>query len=207
MEGSSKMKAERKPVREDSGGAWPVVAQQRLRWLQLGWAGGVWPRGPQHHFLSPGPARFALFLLCCMETLLPSHMAPTHRLQPSDVRKIILELRPMSKGLLQDYLKKEMGLPESNHSSLPCLSSDSQLPHINGSAILPYFRAIRPLSDKNTIDKIIEQLDKLKFQREPEAEVSMPADNFERKNFILAVLQQFSACLEHVLQSLNSGSQ
>ncbi|XP_045313602.1 interleukin-31 [Leopardus geoffroyi] len=154
-----------------------------------------------------GPARFALFLLCCMETLLPSHMAPTHRLQPSDVRKIILELRPMSKGLLQDYLKKEMGLPESNHSSLPCLSSDSQLPHINGSAILPYFRAIRPLSDKNTIDKIIEQLDKLKFQREPEAEVSMPADSFERKNFILAVFQQFSACLEHVLQSLNSGSQ
>lgn len=109
--------------------------------------------------------------------------------------------------LLVPQLKKEMGLPESNHSSLPCLSSDSQLPHINGSAILPYFRAIRPLSDKNTIDKIIEQLDKLKFQREPEAEVSMPADNFERKNFILAVLQQFSACLEHVLQSLNSGPQ
>lgn len=39
-----------------------------------------------------------------METLLTSHTAPTHRLPPSDVRKIILELQPLSKGLLEDYV-------------------------------------------------------------------------------------------------------
>ncbi|EFB19367.1 hypothetical protein PANDA_000910, partial [Ailuropoda melanoleuca] len=109
--------------------------------------------------------------------------------------------------LLIPQLKKEMGLPESNHSWMPCLTSDSQAPHINSSAILPYFRAIRPLSDKNVIDKIIEQLDKLKFQHEPETEVSVPADTFEGKSFILTILQQFSACLERVFKSLNPGPQ
>uniref|UniRef100_A0A452TFR3 Interleukin 31 n=1 Tax=Ursus maritimus TaxID=29073 RepID=A0A452TFR3_URSMA len=160
-----------------------------------------------HRFLSPVPAGFALFLLCYMETLLTSHTAPTHRLPPSDVRKIILELQPLSKGLLEDYVSKETGLPESNHSLVPCLTSDSEAPHINSSAILPYFRAIRPLSDKNVIDKIIEQLDKLKFQHEPETEVSVPADTFEGKSFILTILQQFSACLERVFKSLNPGAQ
>ncbi|KAF3820634.1 interleukin-31 [Mirounga leonina] len=154
-----------------------------------------------------GPARFALFLLCFMETSLTSQTVPIHQLQPSDVRKIILELQPLSKGLLEDYLKKEMGVPESNHFLLPCLTSDSQPPRINSSAILPYFRAIRPLSDKNIINKIIEQLDKLKFQHEPETEVSVPADTFESKSFILTILQQFSACLGHVLKSLNPGPQ
>uniref|UniRef100_A0A673UTR1 Interleukin 31 n=1 Tax=Suricata suricatta TaxID=37032 RepID=A0A673UTR1_SURSU len=153
-----------------------------------------------------GPAGFALFLLCCMETLLCSHTAPTHRLQPNEVRKILLELRHLSKGLLEDY-KKETQLPQSNRSSLPCLTSDSQPPHINSSAILPYFRAIRTLSDKNAVDKVLEQLDKLKFQHEPETEVSMPKDTFERKTFTLTVLQQFSVCLDGVLKSLKSGPQ
>ncbi|XP_072581357.1 interleukin-31 [Vulpes vulpes] len=154
-----------------------------------------------------GPSRFALFLLCSMETLLSSHMAPTHQLPPSDVRKIILELQPLSRGLLEDYQKKETGVPESNRTLLPCLTSDSQPPRLNSSAILPYFRAIRPLSDKNIIDKIIEQLDKLKFQHEPETEISVPADTFECKSFILTILQQFSACLESVFKSLTSGPQ
>ncbi|XP_077604113.1 interleukin-31 [Crocuta crocuta] len=158
-------------------------------------------------FSHTGPARFALFLLCCMEASLFSHMAPTRRLPASDIRKIILELRPLSKRLLEDY--QETGVPASNHSSLPlpCLTSDSQPPHINSSAVLPYFRAIRRLPDKNTIDKIIEQLDKLTSQHEPETEVSMPADNFQCKSFILTVLQQFSACLDGMLKSLSSGPQ
>lgn len=109
--------------------------------------------------------------------------------------------------LLIPQLKKEMGVPESNHFLLPCLTSDSQPPRINSSAILPYFRAIRPLSDKNIINKIIEQLDKLKLQHEPETEVSVPADTFESKSFILTILQQFSACLGHVFKSLNPGPQ
>lgn len=57
------------------------------------------------------------------------------------------------------------------------------------------------------IDKITEQLDKLKFQHEPETEVSVPADTFESKSFILTILQQFSACLERVFKSLNPGPQ
>lgn len=39
-----------------------------------------------------------------MGTLLSSHMVLTHRLSPRDVRKIILELQPLSKKLLQDYV-------------------------------------------------------------------------------------------------------
>ncbi|XP_022372792.1 interleukin-31 [Enhydra lutris kenyoni] len=153
------------------------------------------------------PTRFALFLLCCMETSMTSHAAPVQGLQPRDVRKIILELQHLSKGLLEDYLKRETGVPESNHFLLPCLTSDSQPLRINSSAILPYFRAIKPLSDKNMIDKITEQLDKLKFQHEPETEVPVPADTFESKSFILTILQQFSACLERVFKSLNPGPQ
>lgn len=109
--------------------------------------------------------------------------------------------------LLIPQQKKETGVPESNRTLLLCLTSDSQPPRLNSSAILPYFRAIRPLSDKNIIDKIIEQLDKLKFQHEPETEISVPADTFECKSFILTILQQFSACLESVFKSLNSGPQ
>lgn len=109
--------------------------------------------------------------------------------------------------LLIPQLKRETGVPESNHFLLPCLTSDSQPLRINSSAILPYFRAIKPLSDKNMIDKITEQLDKLKFQHEPETEVSVPADTFESKSFILTILQQFSACLERVFKSLNPGPQ
>lgn len=39
-----------------------------------------------------------------METSLTSHAAPAQQLQPRDVRKIILELQHLSKGLLEDYV-------------------------------------------------------------------------------------------------------
>lgn len=141
----------------------------------------------------------------------PPPLAPAHPRGSSDVSvgASSCYCKPNAQAflLLIPQLKKETGLPESNHSLVPCLTSDSEAPHINSSAILPYFRAIRPLSDKNVIDKIIEQLDKLKFQHEPETEVSVPADTFEGKSFILTILQQFSACLERVFKSLNPGAQ
>ncbi|KAI5166286.1 interleukin-31 [Manis pentadactyla] len=155
-----------------------------------------------------GPARLALFLLCCMGTLLSSHMVLRHRLPPRDVRKIVLELQPLSKKLLQDYLNKEMGVPESSRYPLPCFTSDSQQPHsINSRAILPYFKAIRPLLNNTDISEIIQQLDKLKFHHAPETKISVPTDTFECKRFILTILQQFSMCVERTLKSMNSGAQ
>lgn len=89
-------------VSSDRGKDWRGSASSGYSWAGQGWS--VWSLASQYHFLSPGPSRFALFLLCSMETLLSSHMAPTHQLPPSDVRKIILELQPLSRGLLEDYV-------------------------------------------------------------------------------------------------------
>lgn len=105
-------------------------------------------------------------------------------------------------------LNKEMGVPESSRYPLPCFTSDSQQPHsINSRAILPYFKAIRPLLNNTDISEIIQQLDKLKFHHAPETKISVPTDTFECKRFILTILQQFSMCVERTLKSMNSGAQ
>ncbi|XP_039735303.1 interleukin-31 [Pteropus medius] len=142
-----------------------------------------------------GSARFALFLLCCMGTLLSSHTAP---ISGHDLTKIILELRFSSKGLLREY--KESGLSDSTPYPLPSLTSYCQPPHIaNSLAILPYFRAIKPLlDDEADIDVLIEQLNKLNIPHEPDTEVLVPENTFEHKRFIVAVLQRFSTCMDSV---------
>ncbi|KAF5929333.1 interleukin-31 [Diceros bicornis minor] len=160
-----------------------------------------------------GSTRVALFLLCCMGSLMFSHMAPTNQPQPEDIGAIITELWNSSKKLLEDYQKKETGVPESTDYSLriqtllPCFTSDSQPPsNINSSTFLPYFKAIKPLLNNSEVQEIIEQLDKLKLQNASETEVSVPTDTFECKRFILTILRQFSECLERV-KSLNSGAE
>ncbi|XP_008575687.1 PREDICTED: interleukin-31 [Galeopterus variegatus] len=151
----------------------------------------------------------ALFLLCCMGTWLSSHLSPIPPLQPSEVQKIIVELQSLSKQLLDDYVKKEKGVPTSQSYTLPCLTPDPQPPNnINSSAIQAHFKTIRQLADDNSvINEIIEQLDKLEAQDAPATNVSVPTDTLERKRFILTTLQQFSECMNLVLKSLNYGTQ
>uniref|UniRef100_A0A9L0K1J7 Interleukin-31 n=1 Tax=Equus asinus TaxID=9793 RepID=A0A9L0K1J7_EQUAS len=148
-----------------------------------------------------GSTRFALFLLCCLGTLMLSHTGPIYQLQPKEIQAIIVELQNLSKKLLDDYLNKEKGVQKFDSDLPSCFTSDSQAPgNINSSAILPYFKAISPSLNNDKSLYIIEQLDKLNFQNAPETEVSMPTDNFERKRFILTILRWFSNCLEHRAQ-------
>uniref|UniRef100_A0A8C4M0D0 Interleukin-31 n=1 Tax=Equus asinus asinus TaxID=83772 RepID=A0A8C4M0D0_EQUAS len=151
-----------------------------------------------------GSTRFALFLLCCLGTLMLSHTGPIYQLQPKEIQAIIVELQNLSKKLLDDYVSalETSILSCFFKTDLPsCFTSDSQAPgNINSSAILPYFKAISPSLNNDKSLYIIEQLDKLNFQNAPETEVSMPTDNFERKRFILTILRWFSNCLEHRAQ-------
>lgn len=83
------------------GGGLSPAAALYSGWGRRSWGGrGVWPVRLMALF-SPGPARFALFLLCSMGTLLSSHTAP---IGGHDLTKIISELRYSSKGLLRDYV-------------------------------------------------------------------------------------------------------
>uniref|UniRef100_A0A8C3WRP0 Interleukin-31 n=1 Tax=Catagonus wagneri TaxID=51154 RepID=A0A8C3WRP0_9CETA len=142
-----------------------------------------------------GTSRFALFLLCCWGTLLSSHMALISMPSPGEQEGIIKELQASVKKVLKDYVKREKGVKEYMHFQMPCLTLNPQPPHrISSSAVLPYFRAIRPLLSNNSdITDIINHLRKLKFQHEPETTVSVPTtSSFEGKSFTLSVLKRFS---------------
>uniref|UniRef100_G3TH07 Interleukin 31 n=1 Tax=Loxodonta africana TaxID=9785 RepID=G3TH07_LOXAF len=154
-----------------------------------------------------GPKKFALFLLCCMGNLLSSHMLSILRPDAKDQQKIIKELQYLSKILLEEYREAEKGVPESTKYTLPCSTSD---PHpsnnINSSAILPYFQGIKQhINNKSVVDEITGQLKKLVSQDTSEINVSVPTDPFERKCFILAILQQFAKCVDG--KAMNSEDQ
>lgn len=68
---------------------------------EAGAAGGSGPCASRHCSLSPESTGFALFLLCCMGTLLSPHAAPVGG---HDLAKIIMELQFSLKGLLREYV-------------------------------------------------------------------------------------------------------
>ncbi|KAF6278012.1 interleukin 31 [Rhinolophus ferrumequinum] len=138
-----------------------------------------------------GPAKLALFLLCCMRSSLSFPVALTSDCEQGRISK---ELQFWSKELLRNH--NERGLLDSRLDPLPRLTSSCQPPNIiNSSTILPYFKAIRELSnDRNIIDHIIDHLHKL--NNGPETEVLVPEEGFQRKMFIFAVKQAFSTCME-----------
>nr|XP_045362311.1 interleukin-31 [Camelus bactrianus] len=103
--------------------------------------------------------------------------------------------------LLVPQLQDEKGVPISSQYEMPCFTADPRPPHyLDSSAILPYFRAIQPILNNQTLDVVIEHLDKLEFQRAPKTNISVPTDQFEKKRFILTILNQFSNCLNSDLQ-------
>ncbi|XP_016074507.1 PREDICTED: interleukin-31 [Miniopterus natalensis] len=143
----------------------------------------------------PGPTGCALFLLCCMGPVLFIHMAP---ISVRDLRSIIIELKVSSQKLLDSY--KEQGLPPTGFQ-LPSFTAACQhlRLHHNGSAVLPYVRAARPLlQDKPEFHYIVQQLSKLSLPRAPEASVAVPTDSFDYKRFVLAVLNEFSDCMKRL---------
>ncbi|XP_072809265.1 interleukin-31 [Vicugna pacos] len=149
-----------------------------------------------------GSARLALFLFCCLGPFLSCRTAPTYTPEPYDQRGIIEELKISFKELLDNYLQDEKGVPKSSQYEMPCFTADPRPPHyLDSSAILPYFRAIQPILNNQTLDVVIEHLDKLEFQRAPKTNVSVPTDQFEQKRFILTILKQFSNCLNSDLVS------
>ncbi|XP_075390752.1 interleukin-31 [Tenrec ecaudatus] len=119
-----------------------------------------------------------------------------------------MELKDTANNLWQDYQKEEKGLPASTRYTLPCLTSDPQPPNnINSSAILPYFREIQTAGmtlphHTDNIKEVIQQLEKIKPRNSSETQVSVPADAFERKCFVLTVFQQFSKCMEKIHELL-----
>lgn len=98
-------------------------------------------------------------------------------------------------------LKKEKGLVPSQLN----FTSYCETPRtINSSAILPYFNAIKPLSPDNEMDLsgILDYLDKLRPG--PGTEVPVPVGSYERKCFILAVLEEFSTCMKSLSLSVQT---
>ncbi|XP_045152655.1 interleukin-31 [Echinops telfairi] len=130
-------------------------------------------------------------------------MAPVDWQSSKDWQTIIMELQNTARGLWENY-EEEKGLPASSRYTLPCLTSDSQPPNnINSSAILSYFRAIRTAGmtlphHTRDIEEVIGQLEKIRPQNSSEIQVSVPADAFEWKCFILTVFQQFSKCMDQI---------
>ncbi|XP_053445344.1 interleukin-31 [Nycticebus coucang] len=156
-----------------------------------------------------GPTMSALFLLCCVGSWLSSHTSPIRSLQSNEEKHIVEELGFLSKILLENFRKGEKKLSTSPNYTLPCFIPNAQPPNnINISAVQTYLRRIRPLSDNTTTTgEIIEHLDKLAFQNAPETNISMPEAAFEKKRFILTILQQFVECVDLVLKSFNSEAQ
>ncbi|XP_006865551.1 PREDICTED: interleukin-31 [Chrysochloris asiatica] len=148
-----------------------------------------------------GSKKCALFLLCCMGTLLSTSTLPIQPTPSRHLQSIIKELQYTAKTVLENYQKEEKGVTERSSYRLPCLTSDPKPPNsLNSSAILTYFQTIRPLSQNQTlIDEIIRQLEKLCSQDLPKMEVSVPERSFERKRFIFTILKQFSNCMDQVV--------
>uniref|UniRef100_A0A8B9WPN1 Interleukin-31 n=1 Tax=Bos mutus grunniens TaxID=30521 RepID=A0A8B9WPN1_BOSMU len=167
----------------------------QLRWRKLGRVGVCGPCTSQHHCLFPGSSGLALFLLCCSGALLSSHSHPL----PQDVQSaVITELKFSFSKLMEEYEQKEKGVAESCTCRMQCFSVSPQPPHnINSSAILPYFRAIKPFfKDTNNFSDVMDHLKKLELQRAPD--IAVPTATYPSKMFVKCVLETFSKCLKLV---------
>uniref|UniRef100_A0A8C0DAD5 Uncharacterized protein n=1 Tax=Balaenoptera musculus TaxID=9771 RepID=A0A8C0DAD5_BALMU len=135
-----------------------------------------------HTPLSPGSARFALFLLCCSGALLSSHTAP-YMLGPDKQQAIIKELRSSFEKLLNDYQQEERGGPERSQYQMPYFGSEPPAAIQQGLlSHLPYCRAIKPSFHNETqVVAVTDHLSKLEFRHEPETKVSVPTESFKCK--------------------------
>nr|XP_045056683.2 interleukin-31 [Desmodus rotundus] len=141
-----------------------------------------------------GPTRLALFLLCCTGAWLSVHMAPTRN---PHCQKIVRELKGSSEQLLK-VQEDEVGLPPSPYP-LPPLTHYCQRQHVNGSALLPYFKAIQQLVPNSTvIEDVLQQLGKLsRCERSMDVPApTVPSKRLEQKWFLSAVLRELSLCFK-----------
>lgn len=92
----------------------------------------------------------------------------------------------------------EVGLPPSPYP-LPPLTHYCQRQHVNGSALLPYFKAIQQLVPNSTvIEDVVQQLGKLsRCERSTDVPApTVPSKRLEQKRFLSAVLRELSLCFK-----------
>ena len=100
--------------------------------------------------------------------------------------------------LLLPQEQKEKGVAKYCTCRMQCFSVSPQPPYnINSSAILPYFRVIKPFfNDTNNFSDVMDHLKKLELQRAPD--IAVPTATYPSKMFIKCVLETFSKCLKSV---------